>query len=102
MSQDRIGPSSRYATVPRLTHIADDGTPFPYLRRRFVPQPGGADIGVHEVVEGDRPDTIAAARLGDAEQYWRVCDANTVMHPRDLTAEIGRRIRIVMPGVEGA
>jgi hypothetical protein len=53
-------------------------------------------------VEGDRPDTIAAARLGDAEQYWRVCDANTVMHPRDLTAEIGRRIRIVMPGVEGA
>ena len=102
MSQDRIGPSSRYATVPRATHIADDGTPFPYLRRRFVPPASGADLGVHEVAEGDRPDTIAAARLGDPEQYWRLCDANNVMHPRELTVEIGRRIRILMPGVESA
>lgn len=102
MSQDRIGPTSRYAQVERAIHVAADGTPLHYLRRRFIPQASGPELGVHEVVEGDRPDTIAARHLGDPEQFWRLCDANGVMHPRDLTAEIGRAVRVTLPGVDGA
>lgn len=102
MSQDRIGPTSRYAAVERATYVAADGTPVQYLRRRFIPETSGPQVGVHEVVEGDRPDTVAAQYLGDPQQYWRLCDPNHVLHPRDLTAEVGRAVRITLPGVDGA
>ncbi len=100
MTQDRIGPTSRYARVERATHEAADGTPQRYLRRRFIPEAQGPELGGHEVAEGDRPDTVAARTLGDPEQFWRLCDANGVLHPRDLTAEVGRRIRVTLPGVD--
>jgi hypothetical protein len=51
----------------------------------------------HPVVQDDRLDNITARYLGDPEQFWRVCDANNAMHPRELTEEIGRRLRIPLP-----
>ena len=54
------------------------------------------------MVEGERPDTIAAAHLGDPEQFWRICDANSALHPDELVADVGRRLRITLPeGVPG-
>jgi hypothetical protein len=54
------------------------------------------------VTEGERPDTIAATLAGDPEQFWRVCDANRVLHPEELAC-IGRRVRITLPeGVPAA
>ncbi|MFZ1707308.1 MAG: LysM domain-containing protein, partial [Anaerolineae bacterium] len=56
----------------------------------------------HTVAEGERPDLIAAAYLGDPEQFWRLCDANGVMRPEELTEEVGRRLRITLPeGIPG-
>ena len=51
----------------------------------------------HTVVEGDRPDNLAAAYLGDPEQFWRLADANYDLNPFDLTATVNRRLRITLP-----
>ena len=57
----------------------------------------------YRVVEGDRRDLIAAAHLGDPELWWRLADANGVLDPDDLTAFVGRRLRITAPdGMPGA
>lgn len=67
-----------------------------YLKRRFLPPPvaGSAVLAEHVVSEGERLDNITARTLGDPEQFWRLCDANGVMHPNEMTAEIGRRLHI--------
>lgn len=74
-----------------------------YLRRRFPPQPERfVTLQEHSVAEGERLDNITARYLGDPEAFWRICDANAVLHPLELTAFIGRRIRITLPeGIPG-
>jgi hypothetical protein len=47
-----------------------------------------------------RPDLLAYRTLGDPEQFWRLCDANAVLRPVDLTADPGRPVRIPGPGAE--
>ncbi len=55
------------------------------------------------VVEGDRVDNLAAQYLGDPELYWRLCDANGVMRPDDLTETAGAKVAITLPeGIPGA
>ncbi|HZM83333.1 MAG TPA: hypothetical protein VFC19_47065 [Candidatus Limnocylindrales bacterium] len=114
-------PNSRYASTPILAHdpgLRDggsvggvsngDGRPaIPYLGRRLVPQPDSlASLGEHSVAGGDRLDNLAAAYLGDPELWWRIADANLAAHPDELTATVGRRLRIAaqagMPGVHDA
>ena len=48
---------------------------------------------------GDRLDVLAATYLGDPTQFWRICDANPVIHPDALTAadRIGSPLRIPVP-----
>jgi nucleoid-associated protein YgaU len=94
--------SSRYAPV-EVARLVVAGREVPYLRRRFVPQPESlADAGVHVVEDGDRLDRIAAETLGDPELYWRICDANRALRPDELTARVGRRLRITLPeGIPG-
>jgi hypothetical protein len=50
-----------------------------------------------KVNDGDRLDTISARVVGDPEQFWRICDANDIMHPLELTSEPGMPIRIARP-----
>jgi hypothetical protein len=94
---------SRYYGLPRLEHQLPDGTKVVYARRRFVPPPERFDLlQEHTVTEAERHDTIAAQYLGDPEQFWRLCDANNVMRPEELTETPGRRIRITLPeGIPG-
>lgn len=75
-----------------------------YLARRFVPsQDRFETLREHIVTQGDRPDLVAYRHFGDAEQFWRVCDANNDLDPFQLTATAGRRIRITLPeGIPGA
>lgn len=69
-----------------------------YLERRFLPQAGESTvIAEHTVMDGERPDTVAARYLGDPTKFWAVCDANGVMYPDELTDEAGDAIRIPMP-----
>ena len=90
--------TSRYYSISTAELKKADGTNIVYLRRRFVPSPEVfALLLEHTVAEGDRVDNIAARYLGDPEQFWRICDANAVLRPEELTDTTGRSIRITMP-----
>jgi len=90
--------TSRYHALETATYAAPDGRVVAYKRRRFLPQGEGMPLLVEiTVTGGDRLDLIAARTLGDPEQFWRVCDANDAMNPLDLTAELGRTLRVPVP-----
>ena len=99
-----LPPTSRYFGIETTTIETRDGKSNAYLKRRFVPGPERfATLQEHVVVEGDRLDNITARYLGDAQQFWRVSDANRAMRPEELTEELGRRLRITLPeGIPGA
>jgi len=93
-----FGPNSRYQGVALVQLTDADGRKVVYLRRRFIPQPDAfAAISGHTVVQGDREDLLAARYLGDALLAWRLCDANMVLDPAELTAHVGDRVRITLP-----
>jgi hypothetical protein len=90
--------TSRYYGIEVIQLTTSDGRALTYLRRRFLPAATNAVvITEHEVTQGERLDNITARYLGDPEQFWRLCDANDAMHPNEVTAEIGRRIKIPLP-----
>lgn len=97
-------PTSRYHGVGTAQLIRADGTIIVHLRRRFVPPPERfVLVQEHTVAQGDRLDNITARYLGDPEQFWRICDANGVLRPEELTEAVGSRIRITLPeGIPGA
>jgi len=96
-------PRSRYANVPdaELTVEGEDGTRrVRYKRRRFIPSHNGTVVLVeHTVRQGERLDHVTARYLNDPTQAWRVCDANDVVRPEELTDEAGRHIKIAMPAM---
>lgn len=106
-----FAPNSRYHGAQTTTLASpagggDDGAAgetIVYLCRRFVPPPGRfATRAEHVVAQGERLDGIAFVHLGDPELYWQLCDANGAMRPAELTARMGRRLRICFPeGVPG-
>lgn len=98
-----FSPTSRYYSLETAKLEMDSGRQVVYIRRRFLPAPARFTLlQEHVVTQGDRLDNITAQYLGDPEQFWRICDANGVMHPAELTEEIGRRIRITLPeGIPG-
>ncbi|MFZ2359495.1 MAG: LysM domain-containing protein [Anaerolineae bacterium] len=95
-------PTSRYYSTETFTYETPDGRLIRILRRRLLPALDRFTlIQEHLVTEGDRLDNITARYLGDAEQFWRLCDANPILRPEELE-EIGRRIRITLPeGIPG-
>ena len=95
--------TSRYYGIPTATLTTSDGRTVRYLRRRFLPRTDRfALLHEHTVTEGERPDSVAARHLGDPEQAWRLCDANGVMRPEELTETPGATVRITLPeGIPG-
>lgn len=106
---DAFPPASRYHGLAVAVWTAPDGSEYPYVRRRILPAAERfALLHLHVVSHGERPDQIAAAELGDPEQFWLLCDANNAMRPGfvcrvdrpaqpgDLMA-LGRAIRITLP-----
>ncbi|MEQ8962531.1 MAG: hypothetical protein RLP02_32165 [Coleofasciculus sp. C2-GNP5-27] len=91
--------TSRYHNIEITKLTAKDGREIPYLRRRFLPTSRPTVLTEHQVTQSDRLDNITAQYLGDPEQFWRLADANLAMHPEQLTAEIGRRLKI--PLIQG-
>jgi hypothetical protein len=90
-------PSSRYFALETATVTAPDGREIIFVRRRFVPSFSGVTLTEHTVSQGERLDHITARYLTDPEQFWRICDANDALRPRDLAAVVGRRLRIPLP-----
>ena len=98
-----FAPDSRYHGLDTAQWARPDGELVTYVRRRFIPPPESfATLREHRVVEGDRLDNLAATYLGEAQQYWRLCDGNGAIRPDELTETIGKRLRITLPeGVPG-
>lgn len=93
-----LSPASRYYGIPTASFERSSDRTVIYLRRRFLPQPDRfVLIQEHVVALGDRLDNIAAHYLDDAEQFWRIADANSAMNPSDLVEPVGRRLRITLP-----
>ncbi|HEV2777786.1 MAG TPA: LysM domain-containing protein [Actinophytocola sp.] len=91
--------TSRYHGIPTATHTLPDGRRVTYVRRRLLPQPEQlAQLAEHVVAPGERLDHIAGRHFGDAEQAWRIADANRAMDPEELAVP-GRRLRITLPAV---
>ena len=67
--------------------------------RAFEPDEGGEPgTGLPEAQQiRTRKRLITARTLGQSEQFWRVADANDAMNPPELTAEIGRILRVPVP-----
>jgi len=96
-ADNRFPPNSRYAATEQAELVQPDGTRIVYLRRRVVPDPSRfVTLQEYRIVEGDHVDRMAAAVLGDPEQFWRLPDANGDLDARDLE-EVGRRIRLTLP-----
>jgi len=98
-----FAPDSRYHGLDIAQWTRADGTPVPYVRRRFIPSPERfAILQEHRVAAGDRLDNLAAKYLGDPQQYWQLCDGNGAIRPNELTEAMGRVLRITLPeGVPG-
>lgn len=95
--------NSRYQGIDIARLVTPAGKTIAYVRRRFVPQPGNlAQLQQHTVGQVDRLDVMAAQYLGDPQLFWRICDGNAAMRPEDLTATVGRVLRICLPaGIPG-
>ena len=110
MANFNFPPTSRYYSIEIALLASADGEQLPYLRRRFLPRSSSfAVLREHVVLGGERLDRIAAKEIGDPEMFWRLCDANDAMLPDELTAVVGRRLRVTLPegipratGVAGA
>ena len=104
LNPSKFPENSRYHGVEIALLERPGKEPVAYLRRRFVPAPERYSvIREYAVVEGDRVDNLAAQNLGDPELYWRLCDANAVMRPDELTENIGAKVFITLPeGVPGS
>jgi hypothetical protein len=90
--------TSRYYAIETATLTLPDGRTVAYKRRRFLP--AGEDMPLlveTPVAQGERPDVLTHRTLGDPLQYWRLCDANNLMRPTELTAEPGRAVRVPLP-----
>ncbi|MEH1795223.1 LysM domain-containing protein [Nostoc sp.] len=90
--------SSRYHDIKIATRQTLSNQTISYLQRRFLPSSQRFEIiEEHLVNEGDRLDNITANYLNNPELFWHLCDANNAMHPNELTAQIGRQLRIPLP-----
>jgi hypothetical protein len=95
---DPFPAASRYNGLGEAQLVTTSGKVIVYVLRRFAPQPESlALLQLHTVTQGDRLDNVTATYLGDPEQFWRLCDANRALRPAELTATVGRRLRITLP-----
>jgi hypothetical protein len=89
--------TSRYYSLDTGSHTLADGREVTYVTRRFLPR--GEDLPLLSSVtftDGDRLDLVAHRTVGSSEAFWRVCDANDAMNPRDLE-EPGLGLRVPIP-----
>ena len=87
---------SRYNEIEDAFYEKTPGELIKYKKRRFIPKNKEEQMVLLEfdIVSGDRVDLLSFKYLGDPEQYWRLCDMNGIIHPLDLTREIGKTIKI--------
>lgn len=95
-------PQSRYARLETREHETAEGRRIRYVRRRLIPPKSSYQpASMVSITDSDRPDLLAYRNLGVPTAFWQIADANEVMHPDELTAEIMRAIVIPIPRGDG-
>ncbi len=90
-----FAPTSRYYELPTKTWKDKDGRKRVYVQRRFLPlSHNDMTVAEHTVADHERLDHITARHLDDPELFWRLCDVNDALHPVDLTAVSGQKLKI--------
>jgi hypothetical protein len=90
--------NSRYHSIETAKITLPDGRTVAYTPARLLPDGEKMPLLAETpAAQGERPDQLAHRTLGDPLQYWRICDANNVMHPLELVDEAGRFVRIPLP-----
>jgi nucleoid-associated protein YgaU len=90
--------SSRYSAVGTAIWTSPTGESVLFRQRRFLPQAGTLPVLTEVTVQhGQRLDQIAAAKLGNALQWWRIADANVAMEPYALTSRAGVVLIVPVP-----
>lgn len=99
-----FAPTSRYHGLPTAQLTLADGRSVVFVTRRFLPPiENFSPLQTVTIAAGDRLDNLAALHLGDAEQWWRLCDANGAIRPEALVEQPGAPLAITLPeGVPGA
>lgn len=94
--------TSRYYGIDTAPFTLPDGRQVVYLRRRFCP-PGSSFtlLADYPVKKDDRLDNITNQFFKDPLQFWRICDANDVLRPEELTARAGEGQVIHIPLPQG-
>ena len=91
-----VDPTSRFADLPLVDAVAPDGSRRAVIALR-VPRPrDAAPAGRHVLLAGEELDLLARDLLGDEDLWWRLLDANPLVHPFDL--EPGDVLEIPAPG----
>lgn len=93
---------SRYAGFETRTRTEDGGRQITYVVRRLIP-PADSYVasGGITVTDSDRLDLIAHRAMGNSTAFWQVADANSAMHPQELTMTPGRRLTVPIPSLPG-
>jgi hypothetical protein len=103
VASDVFEPTSRYCGVDdaALVVTLPDGSTrtVSYKRRRFIAAPSSLPALEHISIEGERPDLLANRFFGEPTQFWRLCDANRVIRPAELTETAGRRLSVPVVGL---
>lgn len=92
-------PESRYYHLPERTWRDPEGRELVFKARRLL-LAGPPDVPWFRepVAPGDRPDLLAFRTVRDPLGFWRLCEANGVDDPFELTARPLERIRVPPPG----
>ena len=83
--------NSRYINLADGVYTDASGRQISYKLLRLTP--GAPTLQVHSAVQQDRLDLLAFTYYRDAEQFWRICDANLALRPDDVL-EAGVEIQI--------
>lgn len=91
-------PDGRYVHSEQRFHTLPDGRTIAYLARRFVPEPERMTVAaILPTQAGDRVDLFSARIIGVPTAWWRIADANRVIHPETLEWPSGQRLTIALP-----
>lgn len=87
-----FAPTSRYHDIETREHDLG-GRIVTYKAIRAISQ--GVPLTTHRIDSSERIDQLGHQYFGDADQWWRIADANVVQDPAALTAEPG--VDIIIP-----
>jgi hypothetical protein len=76
-------PGSPYADLPILTVTAPDGSIRRVVALRLT-RPRLPEAGQHRVAQGEGVDLLARRFYGAEGLWWRILDANPLVHPLDV------------------